>query len=68
MKRYQEFSCQRKIPVFIIIGLGGLDDDPEEMFNIPLEEAKYPALYPGVFEKFRRPPDKPFFWKNGDLY
>lgn len=68
MKRYKEFSYQRRIPVFIVIGLGGIDDDPKEMFNIPLEEAKYPALYPSVFNKFSRPPDKSFFWKNGELY
>jgi hypothetical protein len=68
MKRYQEFSHKRRMPVFIVIGLGGVDNDPEEMFNIPLEEAKYPALYPSVFDKFNRPPEKPFFWKNGKLY
>lgn len=68
MKRYREFSHKRRIPVFIVIGLGGIDDNPEEMFNIPLEEAKYPALYPSVFDKFNRPPDKPFFWKNGILH
>ncbi len=68
MKRYQEFSRKRKIPVFIVIGLGGDDGEPEEMFNIPLEEAKYPDLYPSVFNRFSRPPDKSFFWKNGKLY
>lgn len=68
MKRYKEFSYQRRIPVFIVIGFGGIDDDPKEMFNIPLEEAKYPDLYPSVFNRFSRPPDKPFFWKNGELY
>lgn len=68
MKRYQEFSHKRRMPVFIVIGLGGADNDPEEMFNIPLEEAKYPSLYPSVFDKFNRPPEKPFFWKNGKLY
>lgn len=68
MKRYQEFSYKRRMPVFIVIGLGGRDNHPEEMFNIPLEEARYPILYPSVFDKFNRPPDKPFFWKNGELY
>ncbi|MCZ7362953.1 MAG: hypothetical protein O8C58_06440 [Candidatus Methanoperedens sp.] len=68
LKRYRDFSYDRRIPVFIVIGLGGYDDDPKEMFNIPLEEAKYPDLYPSVFNKFSRPPDKSFFWKNGELY
>lgn len=68
MKRYKEFSYRRRIPVFIVIGLGGMDVEPKEMFNIPIEEAKYPALYPSVFNRFSRPTDKPFFWKNGELY
>jgi len=68
MKRYQEFSHKQRIPVFIVIGLGGRDNKPEEMFNIPLEKANYSTLYPSVFKKFNRPPDKPFFWKNGKLY
>ncbi|WAM22583.1 MAG: hypothetical protein OI715_00385 (plasmid) [Candidatus Methanoperedens sp.] len=67
MIRYKEFSYQRRIPVFIVIGLGGIDVEPKEMFNIPLEEAKYPALYPSVFNRYSRPPYKPFFWKNGEL-
>jgi hypothetical protein len=37
------------------------------MFCIPIEEVKYPELYPSVFEKFERNPDKRFFWKNGML-
>jgi hypothetical protein len=38
------------------------------MFNIPLEAAKYPALYESVFAKYERDYNKPFFWKNGKLY
>jgi hypothetical protein len=65
LKRYQDFSRARKIPVFIIIGLD-LEEDGY-MFNIPLSEAKYPALYESVFTKYERDPEKPFFWKNGKL-
>jgi len=68
LKRYQEFSKLRNIPVFVVIGLGGYDDKPEEMFCIPLKEAKYPALYPSVFDRFSRDPNKAFFWKNNNLY
>jgi len=65
LKRYQDFSRERKIPVFIIIGLDL--EDGGYMFNIPLSEAKYPALYESVFAKYERDPEKPFFWKNGKL-
>jgi hypothetical protein len=40
-------------------------EEEEHMFNIPLSEAKYPALYESVFAKYVRPLDKSFFWKNG---
>lgn len=69
LKRYQKFQRERNIPVFIIIGLGGDDvSEYKELFCIPLEEAKYPDLYPSVFKKFSRDPEKQFFWKNGSLY
>jgi len=45
-----------------------MDDDPADMFLIPLEEAKYPTLYPSVFNKYSRNPKKSFFWKNGKLF
>ncbi len=68
LQRYRDFLYKRKMPVYVVIGLGGYEDEPKEMFNIPLEEAKYPDLYPSVFNRFSRPPDKPFFWRNGELY
>jgi hypothetical protein len=66
LKRYQEFALQHNIPVFIVIGLDL--EDGGFMFNIPLSEAKYPALYESVFAKYERPLDKHFFWKNGKLF
>ena len=67
LKRYQQFEKERNIPVFIVVGLGGIDDNPERMFVIPLSEAKYPALYPSVYEKHSKDPSKNFFWRDGVL-
>ena len=33
------------------------------MFCIPLKEAKVSCVFPSVFERFERKPDRPFFWK-----
>ena len=66
LKRYQDFARERKIPVFIVLGFS--DDEEDYMFNIPLSEAKYPALYESVFAKYERDGEKPFFWKDGKLY
>jgi hypothetical protein len=77
LKRYWEFTRERKIPVFIVIGLeltfedeydSAMDYTEKFMFNIPLKAAKYPALYESVFAQFEREYEKPFFWKNGQLY
>jgi len=67
LKRYQDFANKKGIPFYIIIGLGGDDDAPEKMFCIPLNEAKYPDLYPSVFKNFERNPTSEFFWRNGVL-
>lgn len=67
LKRYQDFDIENRHPFFIVIGFGGDPSDPERMFCIPLEETRYPALFPSVFEKFERKPEKNFFWKNGIL-
>jgi hypothetical protein len=68
LKRYQDFSDENDLPFFVVIGLGGDPSYPDRMFCIPLEEAKYPGLYPSIFEEFERDPDKNFFWKDGLLY
>jgi hypothetical protein len=67
IKRYNDFSYARRIPVFIVIGLGGTPTNPENMFCIPLEEAKYPEMYMSILKKYERQPGKTFFWKNGIL-
>ena len=76
LKRYQEFADQRKMPVYIVVGLEltlmdekdpGYEKIESFMFNIPLEAAKYPALFESVFAKYERDYNKPFFWKKGIL-
>ncbi|HII80691.1 MAG TPA: hypothetical protein HA261_09955 [Methanosarcina sp.] len=67
MGRYRTFANDNLIPFFVVIGLGGKARKPKRMFCIPLEEAKYPALFPEICEKFERSPKKNFSWKNGTL-
>ncbi len=65
--RYNQFEQENSIPTFIVIGLGGIPSNPERMFCIPLIDAKYPVLFPSIFENFERPPNKRFFWRDGIL-
>lgn len=67
LERYKKYARDSRLPFFVVIGLGGHPLEPERMFCIPLEEAKYPALYPSVFERFERDPEELFFWKNNEL-
>jgi len=67
LQRYQDYAREHRLPFFVVIGLGGDPTHPERMFCIPLEEAKYPNLFPSILEKFERNPDKNFFWKNSML-
>lgn len=65
--RYQTFAEEKGYPFFVAIGLGGKPSHPKRMFCIPLEEARYPGLFPSLFERFERDPEKSFFWRDGIL-
>ena len=65
---YNMFSEAEGIPVFIVIGLAGTPDNPDEMYCIPLDEARYPDIFPSILDKHRRVPNLPFFWHNGKLF
>ncbi len=67
LERYREFARQRNMQVFMVIGFSGIDDDPDDIFVIPLAEMKYPTLYPSVFRNYSKNPKTNFFWKNGRL-
>ena len=61
LRRYKLYSSDNEIPLFVVIGLGGNPQYPDRMFCIPIDEIQYSALYPKVFEKYEREPDKMFF-------
>ncbi|RNI15987.1 hypothetical protein EFE42_01235 [Methanohalophilus sp. RSK] len=65
--RYLQFSLERNMPVFIVIGLGGYPEHPDNIFCIPLEQAKYSGLYPSLFGKYYHDPSKDFFWNGSEL-
>jgi len=68
IKNYQQYSKERKVPVFLVIGLMGRPSRPEYTFCLPLEVAKYPDIFPSILEQYERiPPNKPFFWRDGIL-
>ena len=72
LKRYLEFAHQRKIPVFIILGLELWFEEVRWTIRIlyvqyPPRICEVPALFERIFTKYERDYDKPFFWKKGKL-
>jgi hypothetical protein len=51
---YNDYSRSRTIPVFVIIGVGGSPDDPEDVYIIPLSRLKYPYATMDYLQQFRR--------------
>jgi hypothetical protein len=67
IERYRAFARERYAPVFVVVGLGGLEEAPENMFVIPLKDAGSAALSPGALGRYGRDPKEPFFWEKGVL-
>ena len=45
LQRYKRIRKETGIPVFILIGLGGYPDDPEELLFFNLDKAPYATLF-----------------------
>ncbi len=67
IERYRAFARERYAPVFVVVGLGGLEEAPENMFVIPLKSGESSALPPGAFDRYGRDPKEPFSWERGVL-
>lgn len=67
INRYREFSQTTGMPLFVVIGLAGTPSSPDRMFCVPLDIAKYPAIFETVLQKYERPPNKQFFYRDGTL-
>ena len=52
---YQKFSTERKIPVFIVFGVGGEPSNPELLYNIPLSEVPSVLSHAKSIIEFLRP-------------
>jgi hypothetical protein len=60
---YRQFSRDRAIPVFVVIGIGGEPDNPAELYVVPLDQLKYPYATAEYLARFqRRTIDSDFFY------
>ena len=60
IEKYQNFSMKEKIPVFVIIGIGGRPKKPRMIFCAPLSMVKYFDIKMDYLKKFERDSKKSF--------
>ena len=62
--QYQKFSKERNLPVFIIIGVGGLPNEPKDVYVIPLKQINSQNLKLFELRPYLKENDKGFYWNN----
>jgi len=68
MARYKQFEKEEEIPVYIIIGLGGLPESPNEIFLVPLRKIESPELSLQFLSKYRLSPEENVRWQQGSFW
>jgi len=64
LKRYKEID--KKLPVYIALGLGGDPDSPDQVFFIPVNDIKYSysKLFLSFLKNYKVPNDKPIDYRR----
>jgi len=63
LKNYQEYADKLKIPVFVVIGVGGEPENPQELFIVPLQKMKSNTISKNELYEYKKDSIKtPFFW------
>lgn len=60
--RYKEFEEERKTPVFIAIGIGGIAFSPEKLYIVPLRDLKSNFISFSELQKYVKKVDGDFFF------
>lgn len=63
LDNYQKYAAAIKIPVFIVIGVGGQPGHPAEIYIVPLEDAKSTVLTKDFLSPYKMEfAKKQFYW------
>jgi hypothetical protein len=66
--RYKDFENQRRIPVFIAIGIGGEPSTPEKLFVTPLRNIEmFSEVYEADLIPYKRKTTRKFFYDTVQL-
>jgi len=52
LKRYKAIEINKKIPIEVVIGVGGLPKSPLHVYRIPLKDIKYTKLFLSFLKKY----------------
>lgn len=63
LKNYQDYAAKLKIPVFVVIGVGGEAEKPQELFIVPLQKIKSNAISKSELANYKKEhANTQFFW------
>ena len=62
LSNYRQFSKERNVPVFVIIGIGGTPDDPEQLYVVPLEKMNGAIVQLKELQPYLKENKKNFYW------
>jgi hypothetical protein len=68
LERYKQFESEEKIPIYVVIGLGGMADNPNELFLIPLRRIKSPELSLQFLSGYNVNSRSNFTWRQGSFW
>lgn len=67
IERYIEFARKKRIRVFIVIGIGGTPENPNELYVTPLDYIKYSTSVKRSDLPYNRKPTRRFFYNTVQL-
>lgn len=63
IRNYKEYADTIKIPVFVVIGVAGEPEKPQELFIVPLQKMESGMISKNELMKYKKnPEDNRFFW------
>ena len=63
-----QFESEQKIPIYIVIGLGGVPVTPNKMFLIPLKKINSYELSLKFLNNYEINPNGKFMWQVGSFW
>lgn len=69
IENYKKYANSVGLQVFIVIGVGGNPQNPNEVFIVPLSNVKSTTLHKSVLETYRRKESMSnFYWRSEDQF